>query len=315
MKRRAVVALESGGTKLVASLTDERGEVLDHLRVARPVTNQAAQTLRQLIGMGRALRQRWEGEGWQVEGLGFGFGGLVRRCRQEAYLCLHEHGWEHVDARRELEGVFGVPVFIENDCKVAALAEAKRGAGRGAESVFYATIGTGVGGGFVVGGRIQSLHDGGEAEIGHLCAEVGGPLCGCGGRGCIEALCSGPGMWALGRHRFENAQAIFGAWEQGDAEATEIVERCAGHMARALGAVMALLHPRRIVLGGGVASGNPKYVDRIRELTTDRVVSYFRPEFDLRVAELGELVVSQGAALFALAQMEQRRSEPCLVVN
>ncbi|MFO0340249.1 MAG: ROK family protein, partial [Acidobacteriota bacterium] len=151
MKRRAIVALESGGTKLVAALTDERGEVLDHLRAARPVTNHAAYTLRQMIGMGRALRERWEGEGWQVESLGFGFGGLVRRVKQEAYLCLHEHGWDQVDARRELEGVFGVPVFIENDCKVAALAEAKRGAGRGAESMFYATIGTGVGGGFVVG--------------------------------------------------------------------------------------------------------------------------------------------------------------------
>jgi glucokinase len=309
------LALESGGTKLVAALTDGRGDVLEHLRSARPAANRAADTLRQLIEMGRGLRERWDGEGWQVEAMGFGFGGLVRRAGQEAYLCLHEAGWEQMDARRDLETAFGVPVFLENDCKVAALAEAKRGAGRGAESMFYATIGTGVGGGFVRGGRICELEDGGEAEIGHLCAEVGGALCGCGGRGCVEAICSGPGMWALGRHRFENTQAIFGAWERGDAEATEIVERCAGHMARALGAVMALLHPRRIVLGGGVASGNPRYVERIRELTEGMVVSYFRPEFDLRVAELGELVVSQGAALFALARMEERRSETCLVVN
>lgn len=315
MKQGAILALESGGTKLVASLTDERGEVLASVRLARRESNRAVDTLRQLIEMGSALRERWSGEGWEFQALGFGFGGLVRRAKQEAYLCLHEEGWEQVDAKRELEAAFGVPVFIENDCKVAALAEALLGAGRGAESLFYATIGTGVGGGFVRGGRIAALHDGGEAEIGHLCAEVGGPLCGCGGLGCVEAICSGPGMWALGRDQFANTQAVFQAWDQGDAGATRIVERCAGHMARALGAVMALLHPQRIVLGGGVASGNPRYVDRIRELTEPFVVSYFRNEFDLRVAQLGELVVSQGAALYALAQMEERRSEACLVVN
>lgn len=315
MKRRAFLAFESGGTKLVASLTDDQGNVLDYRRSARPAANRAVDTLRQLIEMGHSLRDRWSAEDWQVDAIGFGFGGLVRRATRQAYLCLHESGWEQMDAHRELVTAFGVPVFVENDCKVAALAEARCGAGRGAESMFYATIGTGVGGGFVRKGHICELEDGGEAEVGHLCAEPGGALCGCGRRGCVEAICSGPGMWQLGRHRFASTADIFTAWEHGDPEATAIVERCAGHMARALGTVMALLHPHRIVLGGGVASGNPRYVDRIRQLTDELVVSYFRPEFDLRVAELGELVVSQGAALYAVARMEIQRSETCLSMN
>lgn len=317
MTAHTILALESGGTKLVASLTNLQGEVQDSIRQARPPHNQAADTLRQLIAMGQTLEARAVAAGSRLVALGFGFGGLVRRSAQEAYLCLHEDGWHAVNAHQVLAAAFGVPVFIENDCKVAALAEATFGAGRGAHSVFYATMGTGVGGGFVRGGEILALDDGGEAEIGHLCAEPDGPRCDCGGRGCVEALCSGPGMARLGQGRFQNAQQIFAAWTNGQDPgqyATQIVERCARHMAHALAAVMALLHPQRIVLGGGVASANPRYVDLIRELAQASVVSYFRADLDLRVAELGELVVSQGAALFARHQL-QKRSDLCLPLS
>lgn len=300
-----VLAFESGGTKLVASLFDWQGDLVRQVRVARLRENRAADTMRELIMAGRRLRVQAEAEGMAVVAVGFGYGGLVRRESQSAYLCLHEEGWGDVDAEAMLREAFGVPVFIENDCKVAALAEALKGAGRGAAAVFYATIGTGVGGGLVRQGRIAALHDGGEAEIGHLIAEVDGPECGCGGRGCVEALCAGPGMAALGWPRYQSTPAIFDAWQRGESEATAIVERCAGHMARALGAVMALLHPTRIVLGGGVASGNPRYVERIATLARPLVVSYFRDEFEVRVAELGEAVVGQGAALLAIQRMTE----------
>jgi glucokinase len=107
----------------------------------------------------------------------------------------------------------------------------------------------------------------------------------------------------LGAGRFPSTQAIFEAWARGDAYATEIVYLAAGHLARALAAVMALLHPSRIVMGGGVATGNPEFVALIDRLTRPLVVSYFRDSFELRTAELGELVVSQGAALFALRKL------------
>jgi glucokinase len=291
-----ILAFESGGTKLVASAATSDGTLQETIREARPHANDAAATMRQLIQMGRQLAQRHP----PLEAIGFGYGGLVRRGSQSAYLCLHEAGWESIDALAILQDEFGVPVHIENDCKVAALAEATAGAGRGARSVFYATVGTGVGGGLVRDGSIVALHDGGECEIGHLPALPGGPLCGCGGAGCVEAICAGPGMLALAAGRFSTTPEIFAAWRSGNESATALVEFCAGHLARALASVSALLHPDRIVLGGGVASGNPDYVELIRTLTRPLVVSYFRDSFDLRVAQLGESVVTQGAALLAV---------------
>lgn len=300
-----ILAFESGGTKLVAAIAHRDGSLIETARAARSHTNDASATLDQLIALGRGLVNRHGA----IDAVGFGFGGLVRRQTQSAYLCLHESGWEKVDARQILGDAFDVPVFIENDCKVAALAEARLGAGRGAHSIFYATVGTGVGGGLVRGGEIAALQDGGECEIGHLPALAGGPLCGCGGTGCVEAICAGPGMLALAAGHFSTTPEIFAAWRRGHAAASQLIEFCAGHLSRALASAMALLHPDRIVLGGGVASGNPDYVDLIRRLTQPLVVSYFRDSFDLRVAELGERVVSQGAALLAAQQLSLCRTE------
>lgn len=300
-----ILAFESGGTKLVAAIADRDGSLIETARAARPHTNDASATLNQLIALGRGLMNRHGA----IDAVGFGFGGLVGRKTQSAYLCLHESGWENVDARQILCNAFDVPVYIENDCKVAALAEARLGAGRGAHSVFYATVGTGVGGGLVRGGQISAMHDGGECEIGHLPALAGGPLCGCGGSGCVEAICAGPGMLALAAGQFSSTPEIFAAWRRGHSAACQLIEFCAGHLARALASVMALLHPDRIVLGGGVASGNPDYVDLIERLTQPLVVSYFRNSFDLRVAKLGEQVVSQGAALLAAQQLSLCQNE------
>lgn len=305
MSQLAVLALESGGTKLVASVADERGDILDVVREPRGAGNRAADTVRQLIGMGERLRSRQKEKGYRCDAIGFGYGGLVRRASNHPYLCLHEDGWEEISATEMLQEAFSLPVFVENDCKVAALAESLRGAGRGASSMFYVTVGTGVGGGLVRDGVIAAQNDGGESEIGHLHAMPGGPPCGCGGFGCVEAICSGPGILQLGGGRFPNTKSIFDAWAANDAFATEIIYLAAGHLARALAATMALLHPARMVMGGGVATGNPEFVRVIERLTRPLVVSYFRQSFDLRVAELGELVVSQGAALFALEKLRK----------
>ena len=306
MSQSAILAFENCGTKLLASVTDIEGNILYSSRQARPNHNTAAESLAQLIEMGQHLSIRARSDGYALSALGFGFGGLVHRTANHPYLCMHEEGWQSLDAVQILEDQFQVPVIVENDCKVAALAEAVLGAGRGAPSVFYFTIGTDIGGGFVRNGQIVQQHYGGESEIGHVIAETNGLSCGCGGKGCVEALCSGPGMVSLGDGAFSSSPAIFDAWFRGDPAATLLVNRCASHLARAIAAVMALLHPSRIVVGGGVSWGNPRYIGLIAELTQPLVVSYFRDYCELRLAELGEHVVSQGAALFAISNQNSK---------
>jgi glucokinase len=303
MKPVGLLVLESGGTKLLAGISDAQGTLLHTVRAVRQSSNTAADTLKQLVEMARDLQCKGQAEGYELAACGFGFGGSVARSTQAPYLSLHEDGWGTIDGRAFLQKELQMPVFVENDCKVAALAEAVLGAGADARTVFYMTVGTGIGGGFVRDGRILALADTGEAEVGHLPLEPGGPACGCGGRGCLEALAAGPAILASAKGAFASTEQIFAAWSGGDVEATIIVERAAGYVARGIACVMALYHPECIVMGGGVASGSRRFVDRVAELSAECTVPYFRDDLEIRPAALGEHVVIQGAAMFALSQV------------
>ena len=252
--------------------------------------------------------------------IGFGFGGTVRRSTNSPHLCLHEGGWESIDVAAQLRDDFEVPVFVENDCKLAALAEAHFGAGSGARSVFYVTLGTGVGGGFVQDGVIRAFGDCGEAEIGHIVVDPEGPNCCCGNRGCVEALCSGPGLAKLcsllaSRHPQEwqssalahyspqsaaiSSERVIRCWESGDRFAERVVHRAADGLASALAATVNLLVPERIVIGGGLGTASPKLLDLLRERIAPLVVPYFRDQYSLVASGLREAAVSQGAAILA----------------
>ncbi len=150
-------------------------------------------------------------------------------------------------------------------------------------------------------GRIATLSDQGEAEVGHLLVEPGGPLCPCGRRGCLEALVSGPALAKLARAsglEMDGPQ-LMDAWRAGDAQARKVVERAAEALAVALGAVMTLFAPQAIVIGGGVGSGNPDFVALAAERTKPYCSTYFHSFFRVVPAALGESAVTQGAALLA----------------
>jgi predicted NBD/HSP70 family sugar kinase len=233
--------------------------------------------------------------------VGFGYGGGVDRARNLPLECFHEQGWPDLDPVKLLADAFQAPVFMENDCKAAALAEAVIGAGKGARTVFYITLGTGVGGGLVRDERIVALSDHGEAEIGHLLVEAGGPRCPCGRRGCLEALASGPGLANLAREAgLElDGRGLMDAWRRGEPTASAVVGRAAEALGVALGAVMTMFAPQAIVIGGGVGGGNPDYLALAADHAKPYCSTYFHSFFRVAPASLGEAVVTQGAALLA----------------
>lgn len=312
----AYLGLESGGTKLAAYLLSEDGQRITHTVFPRDPAADASATLTALESAARTLASRANDTGHTVRAAGFGFGGYVRRSTQSPALCLHEPGWESGGVRERLSTTLGLPVFVENDCKVAALAEAHQGAGAGHDTVFYVTLGTGVGGGIVHAGGIVALGDLGEAEIGHLVVEPAGPPCWCGGRGCVEALCSGPGIvqttrWQAGLlpsawHASPLASqspltshAIVAAWKSGDPFAVHVRDTAAAALARALGSVATLINPGVIVIGGGFGLASPAFLGTVRDRFSAHVAPAFRGHAQLRPAALAESVVSLGAALLA----------------
>jgi glucokinase len=187
------------------------------------------------------------------------------------------------------------------------------------------TIGTGVGGGIVRDGRIQQMSDIGEAEIGHVVVLPDGPPCWCGGRGCVESICSGPGisqlagyiaerdaaLWKASMLSGKHAQAqratskeILDSWQARDRFGSEVVETAASHLATAIAAAVNLLAPDIFIVGGGVGAGNEQFLDLVAGIARPRVVAYFRETFRMVPSTLREQVVTQGAAILASQQAQ-----------
>ena len=320
MSGTSYLVFETGGTKLVVGVAGEDQQLVETKVLYRKSGDFAKHSLNRLIEAGQEFRRRYEGQGASFRAIGFGFGGTVKRSTREPYLCLHEYGWDGLPVVPILEQAFGLPVSIENDCKLAALAESHFGAGKGFHTVFYATVGTGVGGGIVRDGRIQVFSDIGEAEIGHIVVAPEGPECPCGGRGCVEAVCSGPGISRLAGWISEqdpeiwrcsdlsskwssagevSSREIIQCWETGDRFAARVVDRAAGYLAQALAIAINLFGPDVVIVGGGVGTGNHVFLDEVSKRVSPQVVSYFRDHYQIVRSPLGEQVVSQGAAILA----------------
>ena len=300
---RTFVAIEIGGSKLQIIVGDESARIVQRHRY--PVT---------LAQGGQGIREQIRGAladllpVTQPAAIGVGFGGPVD-WRTGKICCSHQvEGWHDFELGEWLGQLTGKPVVVENDSNAAAFGEALRGAGRGFNPAFYFNMGSGVGGGLVVDGKIFHGAKPGEVEFGHLRLERSGTT--------VEAHCSG---WAVdGRIRAlrttepasllgrligdapgGEAKHLAEAWQQGDASAHRLVDEVAGDLAFALSHVVHLFHPEVIVMGGGLALVGAPLRAAIETALDRFVMDAFRPAPPVRVAELGEAAVPVGALLLA----------------
>jgi glucokinase len=198
--------------------------------------------------------------------------------------------WDDVPVVDVLRAELGVPVVMENDAHAAALGEYWRGAGQGIRHMIYLTVGTGVGGGLILGGKLHTGAGGIAGEVGHLPVDLNGPECYCGGRGCIEAIASAPALirqvvehpdlprsailaLAGGDHGAISAKIIADAARQGDAAAQSILERAGTALGLGLCGLIVVLAPERIVMGGGVM-GSFDLLHPIIARTVQRISGY-----------------------------------------
>lgn len=180
-------------------------------------------------------------------------------------------GWKNVPLQAKLQSHFGCPVYLGNDANVAALGEWRYGAGNQADPMLYVNIGTGIGGGMIVGGELLVGNRGLAAEVGHMTVMPDGPLCGCGQRGHLEALAAGPAIARQANQHLDDGadsslSAIRRAGRQvtgvdvglaaneGDPLALEIIRSTGEIVGLALASLLHIFNPQRVVLGGGVSS-------------------------------------------------------------
>ena len=277
------LGVDVGGTKVAAGLVDARGTILFQTRAAMPAREDAAAGFAAVQRAIHAVFAAQPQARAAVTGIGVCAPGPLDPIRGVVLNPPNLPCWRNFPLAAEVQRAFHVCAKVDNDANAAALAEAVWGVGVGFRNVLYATLGTGIGTGIIFDRRIYHGRTGSAAEGGHVSIDYNGPRCGCGKRGCIEALCSGPAiaqrararlaesktpsrMRELARGNLEKltAENVAEAFHAGDALAREVLEATADLLTVWLGNLIDLLEPDVIVFGGGVAQLMSEFFPRMQ---------------------------------------------------
>lgn len=298
------LGLDIGGTKLALALGDAAGRVAARRRRPIESTGDPRRDVDAMIHDARALCAEAGVDPGALRGVGISAPGPVDSRRGVLSRPPNLPGWDEVPLADWFREAFEAPVQIENDANAAALAEWRFGAGRGAGSLVFLTMSTGVGGGLVLDGRLYRGSAGDAGEVGHLPVAWEGELelCGCGRRGCLEAYVGGrswarrlarvtPGdsrVAALAQGSDPLPEHVVAAAREGDAFARRELERWNEYLARGLTALAFVLAPDRFVLGTiAAAAGDALVLDPLRRHLAERVWPSIARHVEIRAAELG----------------------------
>lgn len=277
-----VFALDVGGTKFtLAAFVDDKIILRESRSTDRAGGPEA---------LFAEVQRIFNGWGFKPDFCGVGFGGPVDFPTQTVTLSTHVEGWMQYPLVPNLRRLTGAPVVMDNDANVGALGEARYGAGRGADPLFYMTLSTGIGGGIVINGQIQRGADSYAGEIGHLNVLPDGPPCLCGSNGCLERMCCG--LW-LERDYQKPAHELL----QND----QFVRLYVVHLARGLKAALMLLNPARIVIGGGMSKAGDHLFVPLGEELNRQMTAWSKARRDVVPAQLQDNSVLYGC--LALAQV------------
>ena len=292
------LGIEIGGTKLQLGIGPGDGTLAGLWRGAVEPAAGADGIRRQITAALPELLAKSGVERSQLKGVGIGFGGPVDDATHKVIKSHQIEGWDNFPLADWIADVVGLPAALGNDADVAGLAEALHGAGKGLSPIFYITIGSGIGGGLIIHGEIYRGVGRGAAEIGHLHVEDQQ-----GRRLILEEVASG---WGISRRAEEvfgrrlTAGEVAAATQQGDARAAALLNQAWDRLAEGICHVIALLCPRRIIMGGGVSlMGEQVLFAPLRKLVAERVFKPFAGLTDIVPAALGEEVVVHGAIALA----------------
>jgi glucokinase len=294
-----VAGVDIGGTKIALALAAHDGSVLEKTRFPTRVGEGPRAILGRVLS---ELERMIEGSGARLAAVGIGCGGPLDRRRGLILSPPNLPGWDDFPIVSLVEERFGVPVVLDNDANAAALGECAYGAGRGLKHLVYITISTGIGGGVIVRGRVvHGVYDG-AGEVGHMTVLPDGPLCGCGARGCLEALCSGTAIARRARERLNageasllssldpaevTAQAVVLAAREGDALASKVWYDTIRHLSVGVGNIFNALAPEAVVIGGGVSTAGEQLFVPLREQVRARVRMLPPDKINILQASLG----------------------------
>jgi glucokinase len=301
MSPQRSLGVDVGGTKILAGVVDRDGAVERREERPTPISSQE-ELLAQLDAVVESLL------GDDVVALGFGIPSTIDQQAGRAVVSVHIP-LEGVDFRDRMTERFGLPVAIDNDGNAAAIAEWRLGAGRGASHLVMLTLGTGIGGGLILGGRPYRGSIGAGAELGHIVLDYGGPPCGpgCTGHGHFEAVASGTAANEAARRRFgegADARQLVAAARAGDEGAREDMAEIGRRLGAGLASLVNIFDPELIVLGGGFADADDLLLGPAGETLAVEALAPGRDRVRIVKAQLGSGAGMIGAALIGFEALD-----------
>lgn len=266
-----------GGTSIKLGLFDAEGNMLEKWEIPTRTEHAGAAILPDLAQTIQDKIQEKKLNREEIAGIGVDIPGPVAADGSVPHTA--NLGWGYKAVTKELSELTGLPCRAGNDANVAALGEMWLGGGKGHRNVLMITLGTGVGGGIVVDGRILAGAHGAGGEIGHIHVKDGEEsCCGCGNKGCLEQYASATGIARLEREWLEksdepsvlrdreiSARSVFDAVKEGDTLAEKIADEFGAYLGKAVACMTAILDPEVIVIGGGVSKAGPVLLDYVRK--------------------------------------------------
>ncbi|HHV95111.1 MAG TPA: ROK family protein [Clostridiaceae bacterium] len=308
------IGIDLGGTNIAAGIVDEEGKIIlkDSVPTLREreypeiIKDMAMLCLKLIKDAGLDLSD--------IKSIGVGAPGTPD-VKNGILIYANNLKFKNVPIRTEMQKYINLPVYIDNDANCAALAESVAGAAKGYENSITITLGTGIGGGIVFGGKVYSGFNGAAAEVGHIVIDYQGKMCTCGRRGCWEAYGSAPALIEQTQEAAKqnpdslinklvdndlskiDAKTAFDAAKQGDKTAKEVVDRYIKYVAEGLIDLINVFTPEVIVIGGGISKEGEYLLKPLREHIAKGVYAKDVPQTEIKIAMMGNDAGIIGAAM------------------
>jgi glucokinase len=280
MPRQILAGIDIGGTKIALGLGHLDGQLLSLSRLPTQIELGPYRIMQAALDRLEEMALELDA---QIAAIGVCCGGPLDRQIGLILSPPNLPNWDEFPIIKVVNERFAVPTLLDNDANAAALGELHHGAGRGLQDFMYMTISTGIGGGLIIrGGVVHGVADA-AGEVGHMTVQPDGPLCGCGSRGCLEVLCSGTAIARRARERLLSgnvhsslsgksitAKLVAEAARDGDALAREVWDETVYYLGIGIGAVISILAPEAVILGGGVSLAGDQLLEPLREQVKSR---------------------------------------------
>jgi glucokinase len=316
--KKPVLTIDLGGTKIIAAIISSKVIARKYqLTLADEGPQSVIKRVLSMIDHLLGLRNL---DPSQLDSISIAAAGAIDIEKGLVTLSPNLPGWRDIPLRDMVGEKYGVNTFLINDASAAALGEHYFGAGKGVNNLVMLTVGTGIGGGIIINGKLYSGPSGSAGEIGHMTIDVNGPKCSCGNIGCLERLVSGTAVaeeairrlsqgeksslaeFGRGKIKSITAEKVSLAAQNGDSLALEVISKAATYLGIGLVNLVNIFNPEMIIIGGGLAKVGDLLLEPARRVVRERAFQLSTRLVRIVPAQLGDDAAVLGAAIFARQQ-------------